>query len=126
MTIDLVAIKELFQDYADGFDDFDSDAIADCFAYPTTIWQLGKGNVFADRDELMENIDALLSVFESEEIAHSVFEVLSHAVSGPTALVALSWHQERENGEVALAFICHYTLLHTPDGLRIAMVANEP
>ena len=123
ITID--AIDVLFRDYAAGFDDFDAEVIADCFTYPVTIWQLGKGNVFHDRDELLENIEALLDVFEKEEIVHSEFEILSHSASGPTALATLSWRQERESGEAALAFICHYALMQGEDGPRIALVVNE-
>ncbi len=123
--IDIDAIETLFQDYADGFNDLDAHAIANCFTFPVTIWQLGKGHVFADEEELLENIDALLGVLDGEEIVHSDFEFLSHAVSGPTALATLSWRQERANGEVALAFICHYLLIARDEGAVIAMVVNE-
>lgn len=123
--IDIDAIEILFQDYADGFNDFDADAVADCFTYPATIWQLGKGHVFAHRDELIENVEALLGVLESEDVVHSAFEVLSHAVFGPTALATVSWRQERADGDVAMAFICHYSLMQEGDRALIAMIVNE-
>lgn len=118
-------IAALFEDYANGYDDFDADAIADCFAFPATIWQFAKGNVFADREELLENIEALLEVFDREGIVHSSFEILAKAISGPSALMTLSWRQEREDGDPALAFICHYCLLRSEEGWRIGMIVNE-
>lgn len=123
--MDFNAVNDLFLDYANGFDDFDAEAIADCFVFPVTIWQFGKGNVFADRDELYENIEVLFEVYQREQIVHSEFEILNHAISGPMALATLTWRQERESGEVALAFICHYALMRLGEELRLALVVNE-
>jgi len=118
-------ITALFEEYAAGFDDFDAEAVADCFAYPCTIWQFGRGNVFADREELLENIEALLGVYEREDIVHSTFEVAALNAAEGAALASLTWSQEREDGEVALAFGCRYALMDGPDGWRIATVFNE-
>ncbi|WP_436642341.1 hypothetical protein [Microbaculum sp. FT89] len=118
-------ITGLFEAYASGFDDFDAEAIADCFAYPCTIWQFGKGNVFADREELLENVEALLDVYEREEIVHSTFEVQEKILTGSAAFVTLAWRQEREDGEAALEFICHYALMEGPDGFAVTTVFNE-
>ncbi|TFF17669.1 hypothetical protein E3C22_23720 [Jiella endophytica] len=105
-----LAIERLFQSYVEGFDDFDVDRVLDCFAYPVTIWQLGKGTVFADAGELAENVEALFDVFENEEIAHSEFRVIEASSCGNAAFVALSWKQERKDGEVAMEFDCRYAL----------------
>ncbi len=118
-------ITGLFEAYASGFDDFDADSVADCFAYPCTIWQFGKGNVFADREELLENIEALLSVYEREEIVHSAFQVIEKVLTGNVAMVTLEWQQEREDGDVALEFICHYALIESSEGWAVATVFNE-
>ncbi len=118
-------IASLFEDYPAGFDEFDAEEIADAFTFPCIIWQFGKGNVFADRHELMENIEALLDVFEREEIVHSTFQVLALSVSGPIAMATLSWRQEREDGDVALAFVCHYALMKGQEGWGIIQVVNE-
>jgi len=118
-------ITDLFQAYANGFDDFDADAIADCFAYPCTIWQFGRGNVFADREELLENIEALLAVFEREEIVHSAFTVIEDFTSGHVTLVTLDWRQERADGEAAMEFTCHYAVMEGHNGWSIATVFNE-
>jgi ketosteroid isomerase-like protein len=118
-------ITDLFTTYAAGFDDFDAEAVAACYAYPCTIWQFGRGNVFADSDELLENITALLGVYEREEIVHSTFDRIETMLNGSVGFVTLEWRQEREDGEVALAFICHYALIERPDGWVIATVFNE-
>jgi hypothetical protein len=118
-------IVDLFTAYAGGFDDFDAEAVAECFAYPCTIWQFGKGNVFADSEELLENIEALLAVYEREEIVHSAFEIREKLLTGTIALVTLDWTQEREDGEAALEFTCHYALMEGPEGWAIATVFNE-
>ncbi|MEJ8572552.1 nuclear transport factor 2 family protein [Microbaculum marinum] len=118
-------ITTLFEEYAAGFDDFDAEAVADCFAYPCTIWQLGAGNVFLDREELLENIEALLAVYDTEEIVHSTFEVKSLVAAGATAFANLSWRQEREDGEAAMEFACRYALIDGHEGWRIATVFNE-
>jgi len=118
-------ILALMETYAAGFDDFDAEAVADCFTYPCIIWQLGRANVFTDREELLENIEALLGVYETEDIVHSAFEAKSVAGSGTAALASISWRQEREDGEAAMEFACHYALVETAEGWRIAAVFNE-
>ncbi len=105
----------LFERYAGGFDDFDEEAVANCFAYPTTIWQNGRGNVFNDADELIENIEALFDVFEAEEIVRSTFTVTDWRASGDSAWAVLFWRQEREDGEAALAFECRYALIRAAE-----------
>ena len=118
-------ILTLFETYAAGFDDFDAEAIADCFAYPCTIWQFGRGNVFVDRDDLKENIEALLDVFDKEEIVQSSFTLHGFEEANGTGFARLSWRQDREGGEPALAFSCVYALLLGPDGWHIATVFND-
>ncbi|MBO0664323.1 hypothetical protein LQ948_16225 [Jiella sp. MQZ9-1] len=121
------AIVRLFSTYAEGFDDFDLDKVLSCFAYPVTIWQLGKGTVFADAEELAENVEALFDVFEAEEIVQSRFAIGEAASDGNGAFVGLSWTQERLAGEIAMEFRCRYALRRddfTADW-RIALVINE-
>ncbi|PTW62103.1 SnoaL-like protein [Breoghania corrubedonensis] len=122
---DTNAIRELFATYAAAFDDFDADAIADLFAYPVVIWQFDRGNMFEDDEDLMENIDALLKVLDSEGVVQSDHEVNALSVSGPTALASVSWRQKRADGEVALAFTCHYHLVNIEDEWLIASIFNE-
>lgn len=122
-----LAVESLFRGYAEGFDDFDLPKVLDCFAYPVTIWQLGKGTVFADSGELAENVEALFDVFESEEITHSDFSVLEARSSGNAAFVALEWRQERSDGEPAMEFRCRYALRRNDlsGHWLIALVINE-
>ncbi len=117
----------LFTDYAEGFDDFDSDAIAACFAFPATLWQGGRGNIFADEDELVENIEALLDVFEREEIVHTRFDILELTGGAESANAVVLWRQERADGEVALEFSCRYLLVRDVQdhGLRIAGTVTD-
>ncbi|WP_427025055.1 nuclear transport factor 2 family protein [Aureimonas ureilytica] len=121
------AIESLFTAYAAGFDDFDAEAIIACFQFPVTIWQSGRGNVFDDEDELAENVEALLAVFEREEIVQSRFEIVEAAGDGGAAFAVLDWRQEREDGEAALEFRCRYALVRdeTGRGWRIALAVND-
>ncbi|MCQ0987017.1 Cif family virulence factor [Jiella marina] len=123
-----VAIEAVFRAYAEGFDDFDADRILGCFAYPVTIWQLDKGNIFVDEEELAENIEALLAVYETEGIVRSDFAALDAAISGNTALVTLAWRQERIDGDAAMEFVCRYTLRRggsLGESWRIVLAVNE-
>ncbi len=121
------AIERLFDAYAAGFDDFDADAILDCFQFPVTIWQSGRGNVFNDEEELAENVEALLAVFEREEIVQSRFEIVEAAGDEGAAFAVLDWRQERDDGEAALEFRCRYALVRDQAGTgwRIALAVNE-
>ncbi len=121
---DEAAIRDLFDAYAAAFDDFDAEAIAGLFAYPTVIWQFDRGNMFDTDEDLIENIEALLSVLDSEGVVHSEYVVESLSISGPTALVAVSWVQERTDGDVALAFTCHYHLVNIDEEWIIASIFN--
>lgn len=117
----------LFTDYAEGFDDFDCDAVAACFVFPATLWQGGRGNVFADDDELVENIEALLDVFEREEIVHTRFEILELTGGEESANAVVRWRQERADGEAALEFSCRYLLVRAGPGggFRIASTVTD-
>ncbi len=118
-------IEGLFSSYAAGFDDFDEEAVAELFTYPVVIWQQGQGYVFDDDEELLENIEALLEVFENEEIVQSEFTIEDLHISANVALARVAWQQMREGGEDALAFRAHYQLLRDEDGWVIASVVNE-
>ncbi len=121
------AIESLFESYAAGFDDFDADAIIDCFRFPVTIWQSGRGNVFNDEEELAENVEALLAVFEREEIVQSRFEIVEAAGDEGSAFAVIDWRQERGDGEAALEFRCRYALVRDEAGTgwRIALAVND-
>ncbi|OXT01582.1 hypothetical protein B7H23_00990 [Notoacmeibacter marinus] len=118
-------IDALFDTYRNGFDDFDAEAIADCFTFPVTIWQFGKGNIFQDADDLLDNIEALLDVLGKEEIASSDFAIHACEMVGATAFVSVEWVQSRADGEEAWRFACHYTLILDSDDVpAIAMIVN--
>lgn len=117
-------IADLFEAYRAAYDDYDAESLADCFAYPCTIWQLGKGNVFADEEELLENIEALLAVLEREEIVETRYEITHQAVSGDTAYATVDWSQLRADGDEALAFTCHYLLIRDEEDWVIASIVN--
>ncbi|MCY1708208.1 nuclear transport factor 2 family protein [Pannonibacter sp. SL95] len=118
-------IAGLFEDYLAGFNDADADALIDCFCLPATIWQMDKGYVFDDEEDLAENIEALLEALDKEDISFSEFEVVSAHISGNTALVTLDWRQESADGENVFEFTCHYQLIFDGDDWRIAMIVNE-
>lgn len=119
------AIAQLFDDYQAGFNDYDVDRICDCFALPAVIWQHEKGHVFADDEELIENIEALLKALEKEGVTHSEFQVASSHVSGSAALVTLDWSQESADGEAVFEFTCHYQLIQEGPDWVIASIVNE-
>lgn len=119
------AIAELFEAYSAGFDDYDGEAVADCFAFPAVIWQFGKGNVFVDEEDLQENIEKLFAALEKEGVVRSEYSVLSAHVSGEVALVSLAWVQSDANDEPVFEFTCHYQLLFDDDEWLIAMIVNE-
>ncbi|WP_305984402.1 DUF4440 domain-containing protein [Roseibium sp. MMSF_3544] len=119
------AIAQLFDDYQAGFNDYEIDRICDCFALPAIIWQHQKGHVFADDEELIENIEALLKALEKEGVTHSDFQVVSSHVSGSAALVTLDWIQESADGEAVFEFTCHYQLIQDGADWVIACVINE-
>ena len=68
-------IRSLFSAYAAGFDDADAEAVTALFAWPATIWQFGEGHVFEDAEELSENVDALIDVFDEAGIVSTEPEV---------------------------------------------------
>ncbi|MDD7911120.1 MULTISPECIES: DUF4440 domain-containing protein [Pseudovibrio] len=119
-------LSELFDRYADGYDDYDAAAIVDCFAFPCVVWQMDQGHVFADIEELTENIDALLEVHRENGVTQSTYEVISTHISGTTAHVTLDWQQEDDDGEAVFDFTCHYTVIQIDDAWRIMNIVNEP
>ena len=117
-------IEALIEAYSAGFDDYDGEAISACFAYPAVVWQFGKGHVFADFEEMIENINAILKVYEEAGITVSSFEINDLSIQGDTALATVEWSHENDDGEVLFDFACHYHLAFDGDTWRIAMVVN--
>lgn len=119
-------LSELFDSYADGYEDYDPAAIVDCFAFPCVVWQLEEGHVFSNKSELIENIEALLDVHREHYITSSIYEVVSSHISGSTASISLDWQQEDDEGEVVFDFTCHYLLINIEGTWKIASIVNEP
>jgi len=118
-------IQKLFAAYGAGFDDADAQAITDLFAYPATIWQFGEGHIFEDEDDLAENVEALMDVFDKAEIVLTIPEVRESRVAGAAAFASVAWRQENSEGEPLHEFTCHYMLIAEDGGWRIATVVNE-
>ncbi len=118
-------IQRLFAAYGAGFDDADAAAITALFAYPATIWQFGEGHIFEDEDDLAENVEALMDVFDEAEIVLTDPEVRDSRVVGAEAFARVAWRQENSEGEPLHEFTCHYMLIAEDGGWRIATVVNE-
>lgn len=125
MADDSNDIATLFQDYADGMNDMDAEAIADLFAYPVTVWQLGKGYVFEDADDLIENIETLLDAYDKAGVTYSEPEIGPTHVTKAAAFATISWRQQDEMGEVIHAFHCDYTLVKQHSDWLITNIVNE-
>ena len=118
-------IHALFTAYGAGFDDADPDAVISLFAWPATIWQSGKGHVFEDDDELSENVDALMDVFDEAGIVSTTPEVKDIRIAGSTAFAHVAWRQEDDAGELLHQFSCQYLLVQQEGSWRIATIVNE-
>jgi ketosteroid isomerase-like protein len=118
-------IRALFAAYGEAFDDSAPEAVTDLFAYPAIIWQLGDGHVFDDAEELAENVEALMDVFEQAGIVVTIPHVRDLRIAGQTAFAAVAWRQEDAGGEVLHEFACQYLLLLRDATWRIATVVNE-
>jgi ketosteroid isomerase-like protein len=118
-------IRALFAAYGEAFDDADPQAVTALFAWPATIWQFGKGHVFHDPEELEENVDALIDVFDEAGIAVTIPDVREVSVFGTTAFAQVAWRQEDSAGELLHEFSCQYLLVHEEGRWRIATIVNE-
>ena len=119
------ALRDLFFSYAAGFDDADSTAIASLFAWPATIWQFGQGHIFEDKEELAENVEALMDVFEEAGIVLTTPDIRELRVIGGSGFARVAWRQENSSGEPLHEFTCNYMLLEQDGAWRIATVVNE-
>ena len=118
-------IRSLFSAYAGGFDDADAEAVTALFVWPATIWQFGKGHVFEDAEELQENVDALIDVFDEAGIVSTEPDVKEVRIAGPSAFAAVLWRQHDDHGELLHAFSCQYLLLNHEGTWKIATIVNE-
>src|SRR5260370_3803 len=99
-------IRALFAAYGSGFDEADAGAVTKLFAWPATIWQFGKGHIFADAEELVENVEALIDVFDEAGIKSTTPEVREVRVAGAAAFGDVVWRQRDEDGELLHEFTC--------------------
>jgi hypothetical protein len=122
----VAAIDDLFAAYTDALNDFDADAIVELFAYPATIWQFGKGHVFADRDDLLENVEALLAAFDSAGVVTSscAIETAEAPEGVGSAFATVLWTQDDAQGEPVHEFHCSYLLVPDDGEMFIASVIN--
>ena len=117
-------IEALIETYGAGFDDYDGEAITACFAYPAVIWQMGKGHVFADREEMGENATALLKAYEEAGIVASAFDIVEMVVTDAAAVAVVSWEAEDGDGVVVMEFTASYHFVQQAGDWRIAMIVN--
>ena len=118
-------VRALFAAYGAGFDDADAEAVATLFAWPATIWQFGEGHVFENAEELTENVEALIDVFDEAGIVITTPELRDIRVAGTAAFANVAWRQEDDAGEPLHEFTCLYLLLHRDGAWRIATIVNE-
>jgi ketosteroid isomerase-like protein len=118
-------IRELFESYGAGFDDADASAITALFAWPATIWQFGEGHVFEDEEDLAENVEALIDIFDEAGIVLTTPEITELRMAGPAAFATVAWRQENEAGEALHEFTCSYMLVQRHGDWRIATVVNQ-
>lgn len=118
-------IRELFEAYGAGFDDADATAITALFAWPATIWQLGDGHIFEDEEDLAENVEALIDIFDEAGIVLTTPEIREVRTAGPAAFATVAWRQENEAGEALHEFTCSYMLVQRHGEWRIATVVNQ-
>ena len=118
-------IRALFAAYGAGFDDADVDVVTSLFAWPATIWQSRKGHVFADADELAENVEALIDVFDEAGIKSTIPEVREVSVASSAAFAHVLWRQMEDSGEVLHQFACQYLLVNEDGDWHIASIVNE-
>ena len=119
------AIAAIFSAYGAAFDDAEADAVTALFAYPATIWQFGEAHVFEDADDLAENVEALIDVFDDAGIVLTTPDIRAMRIAGGAAFATVAWRQEDASGESLHEFTCHYLLIAGADGWRIATVVNE-
>lgn len=118
-------IRALFVAYGAGFDDANAEAVTALFAWPATIWQFGKGHIFVDSDELAENVEALIDVFDEAGIKATTPEVKEVRAAGAAAFAHVLWRQHDDAGEQLHEFTCQYLLVNQDRAWRIATVVNE-
>jgi len=119
------AVRALFAAYAAGFDDADAEAVTKLFAWPAVIWQFGEGHVFKGAEELCENVEALIDVFDEAGIVSTIPAVREVHVAGSAAFASVGWRQADESGEPLHAFACRYLLVRRDRAWKIATVVNE-
>jgi hypothetical protein len=125
MTSSDEGIHSLFIAYAEAFDDAEASAVTKLFAWPAIIWQFGTGHVFEDADELRENVEALIDVFDEAAIVRMIPIVRDVRVAGKSAFADVLWRQEDENGAALHEFSCQYFLIAQDGAWRIAAIVNE-
>jgi hypothetical protein len=118
-------IRALFAAYGAAFDDANPQAVTALFAWPATIWQFGKGHIFADAEELSENVEALIDVFDEAGIKSTIPEVREVRVAGAAAFAHVGWRQFDEASELLHEFACQYLLVFEDRNWRIATIVNE-
>jgi SnoaL-like domain len=118
-------IHALFAAYGRGFDDAEASVVTALFAWPATIWQFGEGHVFEDADDLAENVEALIDVFDEAGIVSTTPAVRQLRAANGAAYAEVAWRQADDSGEVLHEFICQYLLVRQRDRWRIATVVND-
>jgi ketosteroid isomerase-like protein len=118
-------IRALFSAYGAGFTDADAGAVTKLFAWPATIWQFDERHVFGDAEELSENVEAMIDVFDEAGIAVTTPVVKEVRVFGTTAFAHVAWRQEDSAGELLHEFSCQYLLVYEEGRWRIATIVSE-
>lgn len=119
MTAD---IREFLERYCAAFNRLDGEAVARLFAVPSGIAS-DKGYTHWDSFEpVRDNMVALCELYRANGFSSARFEEAAFLAQGENqAVVDLSWHIDRVDGQTPWRFNTTYNLIRTAEGWRVLL-----
>lgn len=113
-------VKGFFERYAQAFDSFDAEGIADLYHYPSLLSSMDRSDAFTSRSEAVKNFRRICDSHKRMGYHHAVMlDTDRKTLTENLALVTVRWRFETDAGKDLLQFECTYTLADHGDGVKI-------
>lgn len=114
-------LQAFFEDFCRAFANFDGALIARRYAEPYLAVDAEGGlRSFASRQQIGDYFQRVLDDYHHQGCRRCRFDALQYqALGGASVLASVTWQLLREDESLALSWRESYTLVRTPEGLRI-------
>lgn len=125
-TLQAEALAPFFERYAQAFEAFDADAIAERFAVPCLFVRDGVTEAATSRQTVTDSVEALLALHRAWDVQRARIAEITLLQHGPHHTMArVDWALSRRGSRMRWTYATTYTLVPWGDDWHIAVAVTH-